>query len=193
MPVFNSEQLLQELSHVVQEGVIQVNALKALESSALQQAPAVGSWTAVQHLHHLNFYASFYTEAIEACLDQAKSTAKKDFHSGWLGNYFTEIIGPAKEGKTVKKTMKSPANAQPPVSDDLDVDVELEAYLGFQNRLLYLLRRAGHVDIGAHRVPTSLSQFLRLKLGDSFRFVIAHQQRHMQHIERAGYFQEKVG
>ena len=183
MPVFKSEALLQSLIDTVRAGIQRVELLKTSESAF---GTPGGGWSTTQHLYHLNFYASFYTEAIEACLDQAKGPAKTDFRSGWLGNYFTNIIGPAEENQAVKVKMKSPENAVPPGSEQLDLSRELEAYLGFQHRLLYLLQRAQHVDIGAYRVPTSLSKFIRLKLGDTFRFVIAHQERHLQHMQRAG-------
>ena len=192
MPVFNSQELIQNLDQTVRQGIARIEELKQRPVNELQSAPLQGDWTAPQHLFHLNFYASFYTEALEACLDQAKSTPKPNFRSGWLGNYFTQIIGPTEEDAALKTTMKSPANAVPPAASTLDPAAELETYLGFQHRLLYLLQRAQQVDLGAHRVPTSLSNLIRLKLGDTFRFVIAHQERHLQHLERAGYLRAGI-
>lgn len=184
MPVFNSQELLRDLEASVRKGITTIEDMQPQEEALLHKAGPNNSWSVVQHLHHLNFYATFYTEAIEAALDQARSTAKPTFRSGWLGHYFTDIIGPATAGASLKKKMKSPANAQPPASDTLDAATQMEVFLALQNRLLYLLQRARQVDLGAHRVPTSLSNFVRLKLGDTFRFVIAHQERHFQHIER---------
>ncbi|MEL7248346.1 MAG: DinB family protein [Bacteroidota bacterium] len=192
MPSFNSQELIQELDHTVRQGITRIEELKQRSLDALQAEPQQGKWTAAQHLFHLNFYASFYTEAMEACLDQAKSQPKETFRSGWLGNYFTQIIGPAEVDMPLKTKMKSPDNALPPAGSELDVYAELEAYLGFQHRLLYLLQRAQQVDLGAHRVPISISRFIRLKLGDTFRFVVAHQERHLQHLERAGYLASAI-
>ena len=110
MPVYKSEALLQSLIDSVRAGIQRVEVLKTSES--VSGAPDEG-WSATQHLYHLNFYASFYTEAIEACLDQAKGPAKTDFRSGWLGNYFTNIIGPAEENQAVKVKMKSPDSIGP--------------------------------------------------------------------------------
>lgn len=195
MASFNSQELLRNLSTSVRDGIELIEQLKRSPSEQLEQSGTDDSWSATQHLYHLNFYARFYTEALEACLDQAKSQPKETFRSGWLGNYFTNIISPAEGDEPLKMKMKSPANAIPPTSSELDAAGELEAYLGYQNRLLYLLQRAQQVDLGAHRVPTSLSNFVRLKLGDTFRFVIAHQERHLQHLARAGHLQlaEKAG
>ncbi|MEL6655446.1 MAG: DinB family protein [Bacteroidota bacterium] len=192
MPSFNSQQLLQELDQTVRQGIVRAEQFKKSSKDKLQAPPLQGTWTVAQHLFHLNFYASFYTEAIEACLNQAKSQPKATFRSGWLGNYFTQVIGPAEENMPLKTTMKSPENASPPADTALDVYAELEAYLGFQHRLLYLLQRAQQVDLGAHRVPISISRLIRLKLGDTFRFVIAHQERHLQHLERAGYLPSAI-
>ena len=192
MPSFNSQELIQELDHTVRQGITRIEQLKQRSLDALQAAPLQGKWTAAQHLFHVNFYASFYTEAMEACLDQAKSQPKATFRSGWLGNYFTQIIGPAEVDMPLKTKMKSPDNALPPADSGLDVYAELEAYLGFQHRLLYLLQRAQQVDLGGHRVPISISRFIRLKLGDTFRFVVAHQERHLQHLERAGYLPSAI-
>jgi hypothetical protein len=184
MPVFNRKELLQDLEASVRRGIDVIAQLRISGDARLSAPGANNSWSIAQHLHHLNFYAAFYTEAIEHCVEQASSSPKEVFKSGWLGNYFTNIIGPAAEEQPLKVKMKSPANAIPPASSELNVEAELETFLGFQHRLLYLLQRARQVDLGAHRVPTSLSKLVRLKLGDSFRFVIAHQERHFQHIER---------
>ncbi|MEO0726553.1 MAG: DinB family protein [Bacteroidota bacterium] len=192
MPSFNSQELIQELDHTVRQGITQIEELKQRSLDALQADPQQGKWTAAQHLFHLNFYASFYTEAMEASLDQAKSKPKETFRSGWLGNYFTQIIGPAEVDMPLKTKMKSPDNAKPPAGSELDVYAQLEAYLGFQHRLLYLLQRAQQVDLGGHRVSISISRFIRLKLGDTFRFVVAHQERHLQHLERAGYLASAI-
>ena len=184
MPVFNRKELLQDLEATVRKGIKEVEQFRAAGNAHLNASGAENSWSIVQHLHHLNFYATFYTEAIERCLEEARSSSTEKFKSGWLGNYFTDIIGPAEEEQALKMKMKSPANAIPPASGALEVEAELETFFGLQNRLLYLLQRARQVDLGAHRVPTSLGKWVRLKLGDSFRFVIAHQERHFQHIER---------
>lgn len=185
MPVFNSQELLQELTQTVRQGVRTIEQLKNQNVELLQKAGPDNSWSIVQHLYHLNFYASFYTKAIEECIDKASSTPRPVFRSGWLGNYFTEIIGPAAAEQPLKVKMKSPDNAHPPASSTLEVSVQFDDFLAHQNRLLYLLQKAKQIDLAGHRVPTSLSKWVRLKLGDTFRFVIAHQERHFQHIDRA--------
>jgi hypothetical protein len=51
--------------------------------------------------------------------------------------------------------------------------------------LLDLLELAKSKNIGAIRTPISISRWIKLKLGDTFRFFVAHEQRHFVQINNA--------
>jgi hypothetical protein len=40
-------------------------------------------------------------------------------------------------------------------------------------------------DMGKLRLPISISKLIKLKAGDTFRFLIAHQQRHFVQLQNA--------
>jgi hypothetical protein len=46
------------------------------------------------------------------------------------------------------------------------------------------MRESVKVDIGAIRIPISISPLIRLKLGDTFHFLVAHQLRHLEQVKR---------
>ena len=52
-----------------------------------------------------------------------------------------------------------------------------------QHYLVDLLESAKSKNIGSIRTPISISRFIKLKVGDTFRFLIAHEQRHFVQIE----------
>ena len=114
------------------------------------------------------------------------------FTPGWLGNYFVKLMQPQQDG-TAKKKMKAPANARPVPA--LDPKAVLNEYMAGQRRLCDLLTEAKQADIGGIRVPTSLSSLIRLKMGDTFRFLIAHQHRHTNQMKRtlAAVQRQKAG
>jgi hypothetical protein len=56
-------------------------------------------------------------------------------------------------------------------------------FLDQQFTLLNLLQDAKRKDIGAIRTPVSISRVIKLKTGDTFRFLIAHEQRHFIQID----------
>ena len=51
--------------------------------------------------------------------------------------------------------------------------------------MLQLLEEAKSVDLNAVRIPISIAKFIKLKLGDVFMFLIAHNLRHVKQAERA--------
>lgn len=183
MAKYQSEQLLDQLAADVRRILLQVENLKNLSNSELRQKPATDSWSVVEVLAHLNFYARFYVDAMETQLAGHSTKSRKAFQPGWFGNYFTRMVGPAPNGELQNK-MKTFKAAVPAPPSNLDPVAEMQEFTQHQHHLLNLLQIARSADLEAVRVPISLTRLIRLKLGDTFRFVIAHEQRHFQQIDR---------
>lgn len=186
MPLFQATELLQDLRTDV-KGIFNAfqTHINPQTAAVLLQQPAPGSWSAAQCLHHLNGYGQFYLPALEQAINKAEHNqwkAKPQFRSGWLGNYFTGLMQPKPDG-ALKSKMKAPKGHRP--EPQLDVPAILAEFAGQQNALLALLQRAENIDITRLRVPTSLSSLLKLNAGDTFRFLIAHEQRHVLQALRA--------
>ena len=60
-----------------------------------------------------------------------------------------------------------------------NVDAVFSEFLQHQNKYLHILEVARRRNLNNIRIPVSISRFIRLKLGDILRFLVAHQQRHM--------------
>ena len=180
MKQITSNTLLELLQADVREILLQCSALQAKPASLLQQQPQPDKWSVAQVLEHLNFYSRFYITAIEQKLHLNQSGPNRDFTPGWLGNYFTKLMKPTAE-KTIASKMKAPANAVP--SAQPDATAVLTEFISHQHHLLNLLQIARTANLEYNRIPTSLTKFIKLKLGDTFRFFIAHEQRHFLQIE----------
>ncbi len=176
---YNSNALLDSLQADTRQVLLQANQLKHVGLFLLQQQPSPDKWSVAQVLEHLNFYASHYITAIEKGLHLNQRSPVVNFHPGWLGNYFTKLMKPTANGGIAKK-MKAPANAVP--SRQPDAQQVLEEFIQHQHHLLNLLQIAKTVNLETVRIPTSLSRFIALKLGDTFRFFIAHEQRHFAQV-----------
>jgi hypothetical protein len=81
----------------------------------------------------------------------------------------------------LKSKMKAPKNAVPAAQPD--PQAMLAEFIDQQETMLRLLRQAESVNLNTLRVPISLSPWIRLKLGDTFGFVIAHMERHVLQID----------
>jgi hypothetical protein len=100
------------------------------------------------------------------------------FSSTWLGNYFTKIMDPS----TGKKKYKAFKDHRP--SKMLEAHAVVAKFIGQQEELLYHLDQAKYVDVNEAKVPLSIFKLITFKLGDAFRFIIAHNERHMQQAKR---------
>jgi hypothetical protein len=73
--------------------------------------------------------------------------------------------------------MKASTNYGP--DKGANVEAVFKEFNKHQNKLLQLLEVARRRNLNSIRIPISISKFVRLKLGDTFRFLVAHEQRHM--------------
>lgn len=180
MKQINSITLIDHLQNDVREILLQCTSLQNTDPFLLQQQPSAGKWSVAQVLEHLNFYARYYITAIERKLHLNQSGPSENFTPGWLGNYFTNLMKPTEE-KNIKGKMKSPANAVP--SAQPNAIEMLHEFIRHQHHLLNLLQIARTANLEYNRIPISLTKLIKLKLGDTFRFFIAHEQRHFLQIE----------
>lgn len=192
----HTQQLLDQLQEQTERYLQKaVGEWQMLSPEHLSFRPAPDAWSAAQCLEHLNIYGRHYLPAIEKAIQQGKASGKKPaqrFHAGWLGAYFTQLMQP-RQGGVLKSKMKAPKNAVPAAQPD--PQRMLAEFIDQQEKMLELLRDAANVDLNALRVPISLSPWIRLILGDTFGFVIAHIERHVLQADRSlrGYTSPNAG
>ena len=168
------DQLIDNLKKDVDVLLTSVQSFLA-EKDALLIQPAPGKWSITQILEHLNMYSRYYIPAIDKAISTTPSTREAWFNSGFWGDYFTKMMQPKNvfEVKNKMKAMKSysPENVYNP-------DTVINEFIQHQQRLLQLLEASRQKSLSGIKVPISISKMIKLKLGDTFRFVIGHEQRH---------------
>lgn len=170
------------LIHTLEEHVEQhlqdaIRIFQNLSEEALLRPADNGGWSIAQCLWHLNSYGYYYLPQIEAGLSK-KYPPKAEFKSSWLGNYFTNMMRP---GPGMKK-FRAFKNHVPP--QNLNAHTAVAEFIQQQEKLLSLLKAATHTDMNRVRIPISILRWLKLKLGDVFQFIIAHDERHLQQAKR---------
>ena len=184
MQTLDTASLLNELEEKSRSFLLYVDHLTKQPDASILKKSAPGKWNAIQILDHLNSYYNFYLPAIENAMSRNISSPSKNFKPGWLGNYFTNLMEPTNTGG-LKSKMKSPKNHRP--ADDLNTDIVINEFKKNQEKFINLLRKASHSNIGDIRVPISLTTLIKLKLGDVFRFIAAHNNRHQLQIANTIY------
>ncbi len=180
MAAINKIQLLDFLENRV-EGHIQ-EAVKTFQNEpvdVLLKPAANGGWSIAQCLDHLNGYGKFYLPHIQTGLNQASQYSNSNIFKGsWIGSYFTRMMEPT----TGTKKYKAFKNHIP--SPDLDAHAVVAEFIHQQEELLYYLKQARQVNLDKIKIPLSITKWVKLKLGDVFQFLIAHNERHLQQAKR---------
>lgn len=173
------KQRLEELASDVRQIILEAERIREISEKQFNQKRNDGGWSIAQVLEHMLFYSRFYLPHLERSLAMQKPD-QKQFKSGWLGSYFTQLMKPDDNG-VVKSKMKAPSNAKP---QDKNYSWQtLESFIAAQHQLLQILKDMEHSDWNM-RLPISISRMIRLKAGDVLQFVIAHEQRHMLQIHK---------
>jgi len=184
MQLLNTALMLNELEAKSRSLLAYVDQLTKQPDASILKKSEPGKWNTIQVLDHLNSYYDFYLPAIENAMTRKITFPSRNFKPGWLGNYFTNLMAPTSTGN-LKSKMKAPKNHRPP--DDLNSDIVINTFNENQQKFIALLRNAAHCNIGEIRVPISLTKMITLKLGDVFRFITAHNQRHQLQITNTIY------
>ncbi len=170
--------LLEDLVRRTQKNILEAEYLNDFSLEILNQKPNSNSWSVLECLEHLNLYGDFYLPEMTKRIKASKHPSEKQFNSGLLGNYFANMMLP---GDKMKK-MKTFSDKNPSGST-LDKST-IKRFIKQQEELLILLDRAKKVSLNKTKTSISISNFIKLKLGDTFRFVIYHNDRHMAQAKR---------
>ena len=173
-----TSQLLQQLTAQVKNHMQYAESLEKQSEKSLNARLTPDSWSVLECIEHLNRYGKFYLPEIEKRINASHSGPELQFKSGLLGNHFAESMLP----KAKLNRMKTFKNMNP-IHSKLDRNVLL-TFINQQNKLLTLLADAEKVSLNKTKTSISISNLIKLKLGDTFRFLIYHNERHIQQAQR---------
>jgi len=175
-----TNKLIAELLLMTEQSSSTVRDLKTLSDEQLNYKREISQWSILECIEHLNLYGDYYLPAIEKQILANKSTPNSAiFKSGIIGNYFANLML-VKEGKL--KKMKSPKDKNPTRSG-LPITT-IDRFLKQQELLKSLLNQARTMNLTKIKTPISISNFIKLRLGDTFRFVTYHITRHILQAEK---------
>jgi hypothetical protein len=170
--------LLDTLKQQVNDNIKQAQALLMRETDVLSQSPASGAWSVLQIVEHLNTYNNYYVPKIEALIVKGVYSSSITYKPGMLGNYFVKMMQPV-NGAVTKKYKAAKQHLPKSITDKTVIEI----YIKGQQQLSDLIDRSIAADLIKNKVPISISPLIKLRLGDVYRFLIAHQQRHFVQID----------
>lgn len=171
-------QLIDELKKITDENIQFAENLLNQTDEKLNFRLSENSWSILECLEHLNRYGNFYIPEIRKRIENSDRKSTEIFNSGIQGNYFANSMLLKKKLNTMK-TFKS----MNPIHSKLDKSV-LNEFIIQQKQMIHLLNEAKNIDLNKVKTSISISNLIKLKLGDTFRFVIYHNLRHIKQAKR---------
>ena len=168
-----SEALITELIEKTRQNINHAETLNLQPINELNWKADKDTWSVLECIEHLNLYGDYYLPEIEQRITKSTSKPEIYFKAGILGDYFAKILSP-KEKLNKMKTLKD----KNPNGSHLD-KTTLERFLIQQEKMLELLDRARSLSLNKTKTGISISKLIKLRLGDTFRVVIYHNERHM--------------
>ena len=184
---FEKEELIEDLIERTKNNLNEAQKMSSYNLEQLNWKASTESWSVLECLEHLNRYGDFYLPEINTRIKNSSiSVSDSTFKSGWLGNYFAQSMLP-KEKLNKMKTFKS----MNPAGSQLDKTV-IKKFMDQQKEMLDLLNMARRYNLNKIKTSISISKWIKLKLGDTFRVVIYHNDRHILHAQNVIKNQPKV-
>lgn len=145
--------------------------------------PAPDRWSVLECLQHLNLAERFYIRNIQHKVHALglvqTSPVDQTIESDWLGKAMLYAIDPAMNLK-----LPAPGMIRPRRPDELDPSQVLNQFVELQNLLHDLLDKAVYLDWNREKVMTMYGNWLKIRLGDALRMLVAHTERHMNQAMR---------
>ncbi|MFK7950187.1 MAG: DinB family protein [Saprospiraceae bacterium] len=172
---FQKKRLLNDLKSDINKAIKAANDFKNLSIDQLNYKENTEKWSILECLEHVSLYGDFYLKEIESSILKGKISTTTTFKSGFFGNYFAKSMQPKTDGTIPNKMKtfkdKNPANSNLPIT-------VIDRFIKQQKQMLTLLEQAEKVDLKAIKTKTTLP-VIKFRLGDTFRFVIYHINRHI--------------
>lgn len=170
--------LIEELTQMTQKHLNEMEKFMQEDEDHLNWRPEADSWSTLECLEHLNRYGDFYLNEIAKRMKSGNQKQPEVFKTGWLGNYFAKSMLP-KEKLNKMNTFKS----MNPLGSELDMKVAIK-FKAQLKEMLQLLETAKSMDLTRTKTGITISNLIKLRLGDTFRVVIYHNERHMVQVKR---------
>lgn len=182
-----------ELQGRLQQLNIQVKTqFEPLDEPTLNRRPGPDKWSILECMAHINLANKPYLIEIRKQISKARPSASQPsptFSSNWLGNFFTGMMQPKPDGRIKNKmgTIKTfnPTPDSSAQQSQLNKAATFEEFYQINQELIGLLSQADQVDFRRTKVKSALGSLIQFRLGDAFRFLLAHAERHLLQASRA--------
>ena len=170
----------QQVRHTIEKTNRRAKGFQLQSEATLRHRPRPDQWSILDCLDHINLFYAEYMPRLERAIAQAPRTERATYTPGWLGQKMMTGLRPKQGERKMKiKTFRR----MNPATEGKSYESVLETFLTYHTQLDALLTEAVPLDWDRAKVVSAVGPLLRFKLGDCFRVLLAHTERHLRQAE----------
>lgn len=180
MPTFKSIELLTQLTLDTNKLIQEIELFQQLTNEQLIWKYTEKTWSITECIEHLNIANAYYLKQFKKVVELNKLPTQENFKSGFFGNIMVNNMKPVfQENKEVKipMKMKTLGDFQP---KNKEIEGVFTTFFEQQNQFLSFLEQAKTMNLTKNSIRSAVGSILQFRLGDCFRFIVAHNQRHIE-------------
>ncbi|HXO75285.1 MAG TPA: DinB family protein [Puia sp.] len=152
-----------------------------LSNDQLHYKPGLRKWSITEIFGHLNICLDQYIRTILSHITLAPDLPSDRYNSSWVGDWIYEKVMPRADGSVFKLRATKGWSVN---GELLDARGALESFQRKCDALDDILRHAATKNLQRIKIPFYSSRVFRLRLGDTLRILVAHNERHLLQAQR---------
>jgi len=181
MSLFDKQSLLSELIDRTEIITSNTHSFLRLSEEELNFKAALQEWSIAEIYGHLNITNTTYIHSILKKIKTAPDVDHGGFQSGWLGDWMYEKLMPGPDGSIFKINSRKFFHAS---NNEPGAHQVLNQFLEHQNVIHDILHHSSTKDLRRIKIPFYFASILKFRLGDTLRFLVAHNERHLLQAHR---------
>lgn len=178
----NKNEVAQQVRHEITEANQQILRFQQRPTDVLRHRPHPDAWSALDCVEHMNLFYNDYLPRVEAAVRGAKPSEKPTYSPGFFGKKMIDSLRPQQGRRRMKiKTFKK----MTPATDGIPTEAVFAAFFAHHTRLEELLNQSPPLNWNRTKVASAIGPILRFRLGDCFRLLLAHTERHLLQAREA--------
>lgn len=159
----------------------EIESVSLQKEDLLIQYPAPGKWSVLECFEHMNILYEIYINNIRAAIENnmGKYEPAEYFKPTLVGHYFFLSMAPNEKQKP-RFNIKTFRRFEPTGKQPDSINIFREYHSEFSG----LIKQIPQLNLDKIKVTSSIGNIMRFKLGDAFRIVTGHNQRHFIQVQK---------
>lgn len=177
---FTDEQVLNSFEMAKKRAV---ELFEKVDEAEFNQKPDSKEWSIGECIGHLNKTGTLYLKQIrqKSRIEQTQKVAVTREAGGFKPRFISSLLIKTME-PPAKFSLKSPKSFQP--KSQLQMEETKRKFLELQDQFMDQFKYSIKNNLLDKRITSSLTNLLKMEIGEVFLFIAAHQRRHLAQAER---------